>query len=114
MPLRPKAYSILKKCFHCYKNGEKSCVCYGWRKASGIPQNETNKLTHELYNQLLFEDQPMYINASSIESNNHLLTFKDRKISFHSLNTRRYMIDNINSLPHGHWRIGSETYNPLF
>jgi hypothetical protein len=54
--LRPKAYSILKRCFHCYKNGEKSCVCYGWRKASGIPQNGTNKLTHELYNQLLFED----------------------------------------------------------
>jgi hypothetical protein len=81
----------------------------------GIPQNETTNLTHEPYNQLLFDDRPVFINTSGIESNNHSLVFKEnKKTSFHSLNPRRFMIDKINSLPQGHWRIGSETYNELF
>jgi hypothetical protein len=66
----------------------------GWRKASGIPQNEKNNLTPEIYNQLLFDDQPVCINTSIIESNNHSLVSKKMK-RFHFNHLTRIGIDTM-------------------
>jgi hypothetical protein len=114
--LRPKAYSILRKCVKCGNSGEYNCYCSTMKKASGIPCHLTRRINHDFFVQLINSSEPQNISLSKslVSISHNVALVSDRSFSFHCLNPRRYMVGKVNSLPLGHWRIENGDFEGIF
>jgi hypothetical protein len=114
--LRPKAYFVLRKGVKCGNSGEYNCYCSTMKKASGIPCHLTRKINHDFFIRILNSSDPENINLSKslVSVSHNVALVNDRSFSFHCLNPRRYMVEKVNSLPLGHWRIENGEFAGIF
>ena len=103
--LRSKMYSCL------YEGGHEI------KKAKGINRSVVkNTLLHQDYKSILNQDdeerKTIYVEQKNIISKKQqIYTIKSTKISLAPFDDKRYLLDNVRTLPHGHYSIGLNTSN---
>ena len=91
--LKPKLYSILT---------EKDCK----KRAKGIRAKILHSINFDAYKRVLFEETAIRHPQVSLASKNHdLYTVLENKTSLSSYHDKKYLLNNIDSLCYGHFRI---------
>ncbi|XP_033762615.1 uncharacterized protein LOC117344073 [Pecten maximus] len=64
-------------------------------------------LHHQLYKECLFDQTVFYANMHRIQSTQHQLHIvSQNKVTLNSFDDKRYILNGINTLPYGHYKIG--------
>lgn len=75
-------------------------------KGKGIKSHVVKNLIHEVYEQVLHGEIKNYASFKTLRSYNHVIhTIEQRKIGLSNCDSKRYLIDAIDSLPFGHYKI---------
>ena len=95
--LKPKCYS-----FKVYGETKEE------KKNKGVPKHKVKShLNYNNYEETLNGNMTDAVNFNSIRSKNHnIYTINQVKQTLSSFENKRYYLDNINSLPYGHYKIG--------
>ena len=95
--LRSKMYSFV------FAHGAES------KAAKGVKRNVIkNELHHADYKKCLFQSEQMEHAFRTISSKAHnVATNESRKVSLSPFDDKRYLIDAVNSLPYGHYKLAS-------
>ena len=74
------------------------------KRSKGVSRPATARMTHENYNNALFNNTKLYTKMTTIQSKKHqLYTFSISKLALNSADDKRYILpDRINTLPYGH------------
>jgi len=90
--LKAKMYSFLTE-----KGDEK-------KVGKGIKKNKLNELRFSHYKNVLESHEKIYVNQTLIRSQNHSVkTITQRKLALSSFDDKRYIVDGIKTLAHGHY-----------
>ena len=86
--------------------------CYSWKYADGNEEQknkgiQSHNLKHEHFRNCIFgEEEKQSLIVRSIHSTKHeVFTQQLQKVALLNYDNKRFVIDNLNSLPYGHYRI---------
>ena len=100
--LRSKSYSVQLEIEYLALLREASNSTDRMSKAAGVKKAALKYLSHADYRNTLFQSNPRYVQQSRIGSINHqVYTFSQSRLALSCVDTKRYSLDRIHTLPYG-------------
>jgi len=106
VPIR--AFVGLRAKMYCFLTADEKAEA----TAKGIARSEIARLKWSQYEAALFEGRRHEVSFSAIRSSDHeVATLRLRKTGLCAYDDKRYVVDGVRTLAHGHWRADEATNN---